>query len=892
MNLEVRERSGATLLHLAAERGNTVFWNLLYPRDDVDKMALDLAGNTPLMAAAAAGQAEIVAAWVKQVKLVTNLPLVLTLSNQEGSNLAMLVVKNLPEVVVEAFIDAVDLSSCIDQKDKQGFNLLLHLSALEKWNLVKRLLSNKNLDEVAIDIHPTDKLGNSALVLTLLARVNAERQVQNFKVKKDLGGEKGWQKQKEQLESIVELLVNKERDLHGLNLTTGRDTGIKCLREQMEGNRKLRTPVPEEVIQAFTNLYNVVFKPKKKPAPVPEPAKVETKKLQVSSFQQRMNEIYKDAKRDEFKKKEEMESLRLKPAPPKTPEVRMNFDDIEYDLDEESPNQNGKHEANIKETNGFAEHLDIPEPKPVVEEPAGESEPSVEEIRAMWKQNKAKTEPEKVEPEEEFNSNKFFESLLQKHENAKSTETPLAVEESEDQDLVERMNEEIVWALQQKQEAERLSNPQPVKTEPVKPEPAKPDLFKDWSAPLSAQTKQSDVSKTAEKKVLEPSKPEVKHDAQSLIKLLDKPRKLTERQLKLQQEREKQQQEQELKELENAINEEIRWALEEKKRLEEERSRRLAGTETIVPETADREEEWEWEEEEKKRKEEEERKKKEEEERKRKASVERMRLENLQKEAEELIRRAKEQQKLEQVSKAADNAADLANGIDEEIKWAMEEKSRVEEEKKIQLPPSPKPKIVEEKKEKEEQFSPFNLKSVRESAPKPQTIQEKIEQQKKKEEERFKKFQEEKARILNQAKSNSSELGRDGAATKPSKPESNKINSTDGEAKTSNQPEPTNGKDTKNINGIEIINNSEEKTSDPSNLPRWKREKMLRENRTKSLDAPEPLQTARKGSLGSSDPAPSPDINDPAFLNLPRWKREKLIRLEKTFYVYLSELIK
>ena len=54
--------------------------------------------------------------------------------------------------------------------------------------------------------------------------------------------------------------------------------------------------MPEEVIKEFTSLYNVVFKAKKKPAPPPEkPVEKPKDTPAVSSFQQRINDIYKNS---------------------------------------------------------------------------------------------------------------------------------------------------------------------------------------------------------------------------------------------------------------------------------------------------------------------------------------------------------------------------------------------------------------------------------------------------------------------------------------------------------------------------------------------------------------------------------------------------------------------
>ena len=361
LDLSVRDRNGKTILHLAAERGNTVFWNLLFSRPDIDPLTRDEDGNTALMTAALAGKPDIIISWLQQVNQAPDTRILLSVQNQAGLNLFMLVVKHLEESVSIKFIDSLDLSVCIDQKDNQGMNVLLLLCSLEKWNLVLHLLKNSKLDDIVMDIHPTDKTGSSSLVLALIAKSTAERQLANFKLKHDSIGERGSRRQVERQESIVELLLKKERDLHGTSITTGRDTGIKCIREQLECNRKIRTPVPEEIIQEFTNLYSVVFRPKKKPAPPPEiPIQKPVKKTELSTFQQRMNDIYKEAQKNGKEKDVIMEGLKLERAPEKVSKPEKPcFDDIEYEYDE--PTKDSRTEK--PKTNGQTAKQEIPELK-------------------------------------------------------------------------------------------------------------------------------------------------------------------------------------------------------------------------------------------------------------------------------------------------------------------------------------------------------------------------------------------------------------------------------------------------------------------------------------------------------------------------------------------------
>jgi len=830
LDLSVRDRNGKTILHLAAERGNTVFWNLLFSRPDKDPVIRDEDGNTALMTAALAGKPDIIISWLQQVNQAMDTSILLSVQNQAGLNLFMLVVKHLEESVSTKFIDSLDLSVCIDQKDKQGMNVLLLLCSLEKWNLVLHLLKNSKLDDIVMDIHPTDKNGSSSLVLALIAKSTAERQLANFKLKHDSIGERGSRRQVERQESIVELLLKKERDLHGTSITTGRDTGIKCIREQLECNRKIRTPVPEEIIQEFTNLYSVVFRPKKKPAPPPEiPIQKPVIKTELSTFQQRMNDIYKEAQKNGKEKDVIMEGLKLERAPEKVSKPEKPcFDDIEYEYDE--PAKDFKTEK--PKTNGEAGKPEIPE----IETKSEENEPSVAEIRAMWKQNRKQETPEERKVED-FSSSDFFESLLKKHEMNGITEKPLKIEGSEDTELAERMNEEILWALQQKREAEQLANPK------LKEENPQTKL----SEPISKPEKQEPVKVKAKKE-------EIKKDSMNFLSLIKPPPKLDAKALKEQEERE-------IKELENAINEEIKWAQDEKKRLEEERNKRLSGMNFKEPETPvlnslNEEEE-----------------KKAEEERKRKISVERERMERIQREAEEMIRKVKEEQNLMKLKQpeitAQPDTEDKTHGSDKtNHESSLLGKSISESKKEDKGEEKKEEKKIEKKEEKkEEKFSQITLKNRRvDAANKSLTIQERIEQQKKKEEERIKRFQEEKERMLNLQNAVESKIS--SMKTDPEKTPSPSL------SKTTESPILIGNDRKKSINGIEIIENGNE---NGIKIPKWKLDKA---KQSKSVDTPEsPASIAgeKKTSLDLS-PTDSPTLMDPELKKLPRWKREKLLR--------------
>ena len=589
------DSKGRSLLHLAAERGNTTFWTLLTARPDIDPLLADTEGNTALMVAAASGQAAILSIWLDQIRTAPrqHLDLVLSLQNTRGENLFMLVIKHTSEGTVKAFIAGLNLTVCIDQKDGEGCCALLLLCSLEnRWTLVEQLLTNPHLDEVAMDVHPTDRSGHSALALALMERLKADRQWQAAKAKAGaLGEERAARQAVDRLWRIVKLLVAKERDLHGLSLTTGRDAGIACIKQQLECNRRIRPPVPEEVLQEFTNLYSVVFRAKKKPEPPPklEEASATARRpppLAVSSFQQAINNIYKETQHQQSDKAAAMDSLKLQTtngdskANNGKDSQKTNFNDLEFDYYGETVKDTTTKE-DVKDINGNTEVYlnggDHRKPAPATTKAeAGaeaENEPSVEEIRAQWKLKRTNLDEDGVQKkksEDTFNSEAFFESLLKKHEQAMVGEEEGAGG-GDSGELEERLNEEIVWALQQKMQAEQEAQ--------LKEEMKKPAKKLEMSTPVAAAPpKKTETKKPA---VKEPAKPVVDNKPTMDSQLADIERKLLAKKkaetasstaglvmsTKMREQLQREQEERELRDLENAINEEIRYEGCTKKKL-------------------------------------------------------------------------------------------------------------------------------------------------------------------------------------------------------------------------------------------------------------------------------------------------------------------------------------
>ena len=296
LRLEDADSAGRTLMHLAAQDGNLEFWSLLIKLDWCDLSIGDDDGNTPLMVAIKEQRRELLESWLdlQTRQGCHSSSKIMTVRNNDGHNLFMLVLKHLETELIRKFINFLDLSFCIDQCDKDGNNGLLITATAEQWEILKIILENNKIQDLAIDVHPKTKSGHSTLVLVLLAFVKLERKILNYEMKNDKQNLIKTKQESESLWEIVTTLLEKERDIHGTNPVSHKDAGTKCLQKQLESSSQIKSPLIDNVLTEFSNLYKVKVKPKKKPEPIPEPVKEEPKKvLPISSFQQKMNDIYK-----------------------------------------------------------------------------------------------------------------------------------------------------------------------------------------------------------------------------------------------------------------------------------------------------------------------------------------------------------------------------------------------------------------------------------------------------------------------------------------------------------------------------------------------------------------------------------------------------------------------
>ena len=586
LKLENADADGKTLIHQAAERGNFAFWSKLTALDSCNLLIRDDAGNTPLMGAAKTGQNSIIRSWLaKQTNKPTNLMLVAA-QNNDGYNLFMLVLMHLETEVVQKMITTLDLGSCIDQRDRDGNNALLLAAISEQWPVLKSVLSNNKLDELAIDIHPKNKDGHTTLVLVLAASVKISKQIQNYKMKNDKVNEKKMEAEADLLWDIVRLLLEKERALHGTSPAAGKEAGIASLKQQMESHKQIKSPLPEEVIDEFSKLYMVKIKAKKKPQPVPEIPKEEPKKvLAVSSFQQQMNAIYQQSVESDKKKSEESPKLKMngssqpKMEPSPASQIKKSEENKSKAVPQPSPVKPTREEKVVKKKEPSPviptrEEKVVKKKEPSPPEEEAESGPSIDEIRAQWKKNR-NTEKKEVKMDN-FDLNSVMEDIMRKAEmKAKdATNTENVVEETkvsdEDSYVTESMNEEIQWALEQKKQHQQenglievVSSPPKIETKcdppapPAKVSPAETKIVEK----TNGGTEKENILNLVE--IME-QKAEAKKAAR-----IAKEQVKTKEELKKKEEMDQQY-------LDDAMDEEIRWAYEQKaamlaeKRKEEE----------------------------------------------------------------------------------------------------------------------------------------------------------------------------------------------------------------------------------------------------------------------------------------------------------------------------------
>ena len=511
VSLENADSAGRTLLHRAAEEGNVQFWSLLTQSASCELSVRDDEGNTPLMSAVIKHQSQVVQFWLEKQSGRAPDNKLMTVRNKAGHNLFMLVLIHLETDIIRKFIDLLDLSFCIDQCDHEGNNGLLITARAEKWDILKIILENNKIEDLAIDVHPTTKEGHSTLVLVLLAFVKLEKKILNFEMKNDKVNLNRTKQESESLWEIVRILLEKERDIHGTNPVSSKEAGIASIKQQLESSSQIKSPLTEEVLKEFTKLYKVKVKQKKKPEPVPEPVKEEPKKvLPVSSFQQKMNEIYKAGMEAEKKKtveeekKEERKIVETKKPPkvdvakvdkiennsannPKNlesekilnlvsvvekkvkeskPEVKTKTtkkeekkdlkeledainEEIQWAYEQKRISKEEEDKKNIVKDIGLMENSKAEDTDPAV----STEEPSLEEIRSRWKTKKPKTEVKTAE----IDVTSIFEDIARKAEEKVSLgrehEGKVVAEENnknKERDLEEAINEEVQWAYEQK----------------------------------------------------------------------------------------------------------------------------------------------------------------------------------------------------------------------------------------------------------------------------------------------------------------------------------------------------------------------------------------------------------------------------------------------------------
>ena len=476
INLDIADPAGKTLMHLAAEEGNVEFWRVLADCDWCDLSLRDDEGNTPLMLATANKRRELLELWLEQGAKCSGYQglKMMTARNSSGHNLFMLVLLHLDTDLIRSFIKLTDLTLCIDQCDNEGNNALLIAAMAEKWEILKIILEDEKIRELAIDVHPKTKDGHTALVLVLLAFVKLERKILSYQMKNDTQNLNKSKQDSDSLWELVKTLLDKERDIHGTNPVSSKEAGFISLKKQMESSSQIKSPLSDEVLSEFAKLYKVNVKQKKKPEVIPEPVKEEPKKvLPISSFQQKMNDIYKQGveaekkKNTQEEKKEEKKEVKKSVESPKLLEPKVERKTIESNIANNAANLESEKILNlvsVVEKKVANKKSEIVKPKKtdekknlmeleeaineeilwaqeqkrlskeeegndrnknqvdtvtrksseitVTEDTVSPGEPSLEEIRSKWKKKKPRPEIKK----EEFDVNSLFEDIAKKAE--------------------------------------------------------------------------------------------------------------------------------------------------------------------------------------------------------------------------------------------------------------------------------------------------------------------------------------------------------------------------------------------------------------------------------------------------------------------------------------------
>merc|ERR1712083_968201 len=673
-------------------------------------------GNTPLMIAAASGNSQIITSWLHQHMKAPHSGIIQqTVRNFVGENLLMIVIQNMEDYVIKNFIDNVDLVECMDQVDNDGDNALLIAANLGKWNVLNWLLTSDKLEDIVFDVHPVGKGGRSVLVLTLMERARLARKEQTLRIKCEKDLEKKVHEENEALWDIVKWLLYKEKELHG-----DKELADQCLQKQMEQEKGIRPPVPDEVIQESSDLYKSKSKPKKKSIFV-EPLKIQDQKQsKVSPMQQKMNDIYKNGtKKEEANKSEKMfsspnngpdkNSLQILPSEEKIESPPAKKSALDACIDKYSKNvrnvgdvkkEIGKEEQ-ITNGNQVNSHLSIEvnnsvvnddddlqqrmneevlwaiqekqrmkeEANPLIESNKAESkieieveEPNIDDIRAQWKKNRKKDE--EVKKLDDFNPKSFMEEIAERAAEKAKLSTS-SKERPPDRDFEDRMNEELMWV--QREQERRKEEEENIMQEKD-----------DTKRKVDGDKEEDGLTRFLKKSGLdvktyineEPSKIQTSMDAifQNIeFKLQEKAKRKAE-EIKISDE----------DHLAERMNEEIVWALQQKQMLKNE-NQEIKDYESLKNGTKPKKDlEREEEQKMKVQKELKEDQKRKEKDRLEKARKKEERLEKLKLIVQVKLEKEKEIANREKKQKEDD---ELKKIMDEEIHWALQEKRRIEQER-------------------------------------------------------------------------------------------------------------------------------------------------------------------------------------------------------------------
>jgi len=663
-HIDWRDESGCTLLHIACWTGNIELFKL-FCLDTNGRKLLALSstcGLSPLMLAIINGQSSIIEEYLTNRNSKNTIHFNSDTIKETKQTIPHLLFQYCPTVHPKFILKRKDLTPDImNAVDYHGNTSLLKCCIQNSRDTVRRLLSSKAATERhLLDLSVQNMYGKTALHYLVIN--NDKHNVRLFLNLLEDAGDALNAVDVNEMSPLAYCLAKGHHDIANMFLTHPNSKDKLSFENGDEKARILAHLAAEK--ENFTE-------------PPPEAPKQEPKKSNgISKFQQQMNDIYNSSEKEKkpnapnpanalkIQNGKTSSTPEKKIAPKSSPKIV------------ESKMENVK--ISNKEING--NHVN----GSIKEDEKTDDGPSIEEIRAMWKKKRPEPETKKIE---EFNVNNVFDDLMKKaEEKVKDSKS----KKSDEDHLAESMNEEIMWAIQQKkqheeenrslEEKQRLKEEKDEKERKAKLEKEKERLKEEAQSKVkSEQVKEQEMLQNLAEAM-------EKKSEQRRLSRLAKSNQMSEEERKKKEEQD----------IQDAMNEEITWAMEQKAQMAEEQRKK------------DEEEYRKKQEEEKERlimqgiADRQKAKEKAEEDRLNNIKKEQERLLTVQKEAEEKLRKAKEEQakREEKLKEEDENFAKLPKWKRDKIQRDKLKKEKEEDFEKIEK----EKREAEEKRKEEEEY--------------------------------------------------------------------------------------------------------------------------------------------------------------------------------------------